>query len=184
MTTTTSEDKAAAASTAGTTGDRPASASAERKGAGRDFIDGGDQAGFVSAASQKAAEAYQAARERTAAAYAAARERAGSAYETAGRKTSEGIDSNPVAAVVGGLAVGAIVAALLPKTRREEELFGPVGRRLGDTAREAARAAREAGREQIEELGLNKDGLHRRLDKFTDRAVGGSGGSAGGAGDG
>jgi hypothetical protein len=159
------------------TDDRPASASANNKGAD------GEKAGNgrLSAASQKAADAYQAARDRTSAAYATARERAGSAYETAGRRTSEGIEANPVAALVGGLALGAIAAALLPKTEQEEKLLGPVGRRINDTARDAARSAREAGRQQLDELGLSRDGLKGKLDEFTDRAAGAVRTSAGAA---
>src|SRR5687768_9366690 len=105
-----------------TTDDRPATASATNSGAGTDGNEG------TSGRTAAARQAFESARERTAAAYATARERAGSAYETAGRRTGEGIDSNPVAAVVGGLAIGAIVAALLPRTSREEELLGGVGR--------------------------------------------------------
>ncbi len=158
-----------------TTDDRPASASANNSGAG---ADGNEGSGGRTAAAR---QAFESARERTAAAYAAARERAGSAYETAGRKTSQGIESNPVAAVVGGLAVGAIVAALLPRTSREEELLGGVGRRINDSAREAARAAKEAGRSQLDELGLSRDGLQSKLNEFTDRAVGAVKSSAGAA---
>jgi ElaB/YqjD/DUF883 family membrane-anchored ribosome-binding protein len=157
-----------------TTDDRPATASANNSGAG---ADGNDSGGRAAAARQ----AFESARERTAAAYATARERAGSAYETAGRKTSQGIDSNPVAAVVGGLAIGAIVAALLPRTSREEELLGGVGRKINDSAREAARAAKEAGRGQLDELGLSRDGLQGKLNAFTDRAVGAVKTSAGAA---
>jgi len=157
-----------------TTDDRPASASATNSGAG---ADGGDGGGRTAAARQ----AFETARDRTTAAYATARERAGSAYETAGRRTSEGIDSNPVAAVVGGLAVGALVAALLPRTSREDELLGSVGRKINDSAREAANAAKEAGRGQLDELGLSRDGLRSKLDEFTDRAVGAVKSSAGGA---
>lgn len=143
-----------------TTDERPASASATSKGA--------DSDSRVPAARQ----AYESARERTAAAYAAAREKAGSAYETAGRRAGEGIDSNPVAAVVGGLAIGAIVAALLPRTRQEDEYLGAAGRRVNEAAREAARAAREAGKGQLDELGLSRDGLKGKIDEFTGRAVG------------
>ena len=156
-----------------TTDDRPASASANNSGAGADGNDGGRAAA--------ARQAFESARERTAAAYATARERAGSAYETAGRKASQGIDSNPVAAVVGGLAIGAIVAALLPRTSREEELLGGVGRKIADTARDAANAAKEAGRGQLDELGLSRDGLQNKLNAFTDRAVGAVKSSAGAA---
>ena len=150
-----------------TTNDRPATASANSKGAGRDS--GANEPGGRLAAVR---EGYETARERTAAAYAAARERAGTVYETAGRRAGEGIDANPVAAVVGGLALGAILAALLPKTSKEEELLGPVGRKINDGARDAARAARESGVQQLEELGLTRDGIKRRLDEFSDRAAG------------
>jgi hypothetical protein len=156
------------------TDDRPASASANNSGAGSD---GNDSHGRAAAARQ----AFEAARERTSAAYATARERAGSAYETAGRKAGEGIDSNPVAAVVGGLAIGALVAALLPRTSREDELLGDVGRKINDSAREAARAAREAGKGQLDELGLSRDGLRGKLDELTDKAVGAVKTSAGAA---
>jgi hypothetical protein len=155
-----------------TTDDRPAAASATSKGAGAE-----GRESRIPAARQ----AYESARERTAAAYSAARERAGSAYETAGRRAGEGIDSNPVAAVIGGLAIGAVVAALLPRTRREDELLGDVGRRLNDSAVEAARAAREAGKGQLDELGLSRDGLRGKLDEFTGRAVGAIKDSAGAA---
>lgn len=157
-----------------TTDDRPASASATNSGAG---ADGNESGGRAAAARQ----AFESARDRTAAAYATAREAAGTAYETAGRRTSEGIDSNPVAAVVGGLAIGAIVGALLPRTSREDEMLGSVGRKINDSAREAARAAKEAGRGQLDELGLSRDGLRSKLDEFTDRAVGAVKSSAGAA---
>ena len=155
-----------------TTDDRPAAASATNRGS-----DAEGREGRVPAARQ----AYESARERTAAAYAAARERAGTAYESAGRRAGEGIDSNPVAAVVGGLAIGAIVAALLPRTRREDEMLGTAGRRVNEAAREAARAAREAGKTQLDELGLNRDGLKGKIDEFTGRAVGAVKSSAGAA---
>jgi hypothetical protein len=158
-----------------TTDERPAAASATNSGAGADGNEG------VGGRTAAARQAFENARERTTAAYAAARERAGSAYETAGRRTSEGIESNPVAAVFGGLAIGAIVAALLPRTRREDEMLGTVGRRINDGAREAARAARDAGKSQLDEIGLSREGLRGKLDEFTGRAVGAIKDSAGSA---
>ena len=130
-----------------TTPSTPASASSTNSGPG----DSGG--GRLASVRQSAADAYQAARERTASAYSTARGTAASA----GRRTAEGIDGNPMAAVVGGLALGAIVGALFPVSRQERQLFGSVGKRLNDTAREAATAARDAGKEQ--------------LDGFTDRAM-------------
>ncbi|MDT9597624.1 hypothetical protein [Sphingosinicella rhizophila] len=126
----------------------------------------------------KAAEAYQAARERTSAVYTVARERAGTALDTARdgaararRRTADQVDANPMIAIGGGLALGALLATLLPRTRREDQLLGKTGRRITDTAREATRAAREAGREQLDALGISKAAARRKLEEFTDHAV-------------
>ena len=156
-----------------TTTDSRATQSATNSGTGDTGGNGGGgDAGRLDNVRQSAADAYQSARERTTSAYQTARDRAGDAYQSAARRTSEGIDTNPVAAVLGGLALGAIAGALLPKTRREEDLLGPAGRKVTNTAREAARAAKEAGRQQIDELGLSKDGVQQRLNEFADKAVG------------
>lgn len=73
------------------------------------------------------------------------------------QKTSDGIDANPVAALIGGLALGALAAAVLPRTRKEDELLGDIGGRINETARGAAQAAQAAGRDKLDELGINKD---------------------------
>ncbi len=99
----------------------------------------------------RAAEAYETARTRTREAYAGVRDTASRAT----RRTAHEIDAHPMAAIAGGLAVGALIAAVLPATRRERELLGDVGHRITDAAREAARTATEAGRQQVEELSEN-----------------------------
>lgn len=132
---------------------------------------------------QGAAEAYETARERTTSAYQAAREKAGGAYQSAAQRTSDTIETNPMAAVAGGLALGLIAGALLPRTEREEALLGPAGRKMTGTARDAARAAKDAARQQIDELGLSKDGIQQRLGEFTERAAGAVRSSAGAAAD-
>jgi ElaB/YqjD/DUF883 family membrane-anchored ribosome-binding protein len=96
----------------------------------------------------RAAEAYETTREKTRASFSGVRERAADV----GRRTGEEIAANPMAAVAGGLAVGALVAALLPRTEREAQLLGGVGGRINDAAREAARSAADAGRAQVEEI--------------------------------
>ena len=97
---------------------------------------------------QAAADAYNSARERTSAAYSKTRD----AARNAGRSAADRIESNPMAAVLGGLALGAVAGLLLPRTRQEEEWIGPVGRRITDSAREAANAARDAGKQQLGDL--------------------------------
>lgn len=121
----------------------------------------------ASAARTRAADAYTAAREKTSSAYSSAREGA----SRAAQRTGEGINSNPEAALLGGLALGAILAAVLPKTQRESEAFGAVGRRITDTAREAARAAKEAGRSQLEEAGLTPEGARQKFSDIASRAT-------------
>lgn len=83
------------------------------------------------------------------------------------QRTADGIDASPVAALIGGLALGALAAAVLPRTRKEDELFGDIGGRINDTARGAAQAAKDAGRDKLDELGINKDAA---LDKAKELA--------------
>ena len=115
---------------------------------------------------QSASEAYEAARQRTSSLYGSTREGAA----RAGQRTAEGIDANPMAAVVGGLAIGAAVAALLPRTRRETEVLGPIGERLTESAREAANAARDAGRSKLDEIGLSREGAKQKLSELASSA--------------
>ena len=96
----------------------------------------------------RAADAYQAARDRTSTAFASARSRAADVS----RQAADQVAIYPVGAVIGGLAVGAVLAYLLPATRREAELLGSTGKRLTDAAREAAQRGVDAGKEQIEEI--------------------------------
>ena len=96
----------------------------------------------------RAAEVFETARERTASAYETARDRAGAVT----RRATEQMSVYPVAAVIGGFALGALVATLLPRTEREEKLLGRTGRRLTGAAREAAQKGLDAGRSQIEEI--------------------------------
>ena len=117
----------------------------------------------AAAARQTASAKLDSARAKASDAYSAAREKTSTAYGTARERTSDGIDSNPVGALVGGLALGALLAAVLPKSRREQELLGDYGRRVNEKAKEAARAAKDAGRGKLDEMGLNKDAAKQKL---------------------
>lgn len=84
-----------------------------------------------------------------------ARARTQSAYEAARERTSDVTDQlsvYPVAAVLGGLAIGALIGALAPRTQRETRLLGKTGQRLVDAGREAARKGIDAGRARTDEI--------------------------------
>jgi ElaB/YqjD/DUF883 family membrane-anchored ribosome-binding protein len=98
----------------------------------------------------KAGETYDGARERAIQAYDSARERASAAKVRAG----EGIGEAPLLALGGGLAIGALLAAVLPRTKAEDRLLGSVGGKITSGAKAAADAAKEAGREKLSELNI------------------------------
>ena len=85
------------------------------------------------------------------------RERAIDAYDSARRKATGGIEDAPLLALAGGLAAGAVLAALLPASRRERELLGPVADRIKGKAGDAVSAAKEAGQARLDELGLTRN---------------------------
>jgi hypothetical protein len=66
------------------------------------------------------------------------------------------LGTNPLGLLVGGIAVGALAGALIPRSAREKELLAPIGKRLGESAIAATAAAKEAGRS---ELGNQAKGL-------------------------
>jgi len=84
----------------------------------------------------------------------------------AGHKASSGIDHNPLAVLVGGVAVGALAGALLPRSAREKDLLRPVGARLGVVAGAAIAAAKEAGRSELEARGLTAEGAKEKTRTF------------------
>jgi hypothetical protein len=85
------------------------------------------------------------------------RTRAIAAYDSARRKAGGGIDEAPLLALAGGLAAGAVLAALIPASRKERELLGPVAGRIKDRAGDAVNAAKDAGQARLDELGLTRD---------------------------
>jgi hypothetical protein len=75
----------------------------------------------------------------------------------ASRKAADGIDEAPLIALAAGVAAGALLAALLPRTESETRLLRPTTDKLTDTARAAAAAARDAGKSRLAELGLTPE---------------------------
>ena len=110
-----------------------------------------------------------------------ARERAISAYDNARARASEaggrarqGLGEAPLLALGGGLALGALIAAVLPRTRTEERLLGDFGGRITGAARDATAAAKQAGREKLAELNITseagKSAVQNLIDGITEAA--------------
>ena len=72
-------------------------------------------------------------------------------------RAPEGIDEAPLLALAGGLAAGALLAALLPRTESETRALRPVRDKLTGSAKAAASAAKEAGTSRLAELGLTPE---------------------------
>ncbi|HEY6049032.1 MAG TPA: hypothetical protein VIV07_08320 [Sphingomicrobium sp.] len=86
-----------------------------------------------------------------------ARQRAIEAYEGARDRAVDTLGDAPLIALAGGLAVGALIAALLPRTKTETQFVRPTARRVKGAARAAADAARQTGSDRLEELGLSRE---------------------------
>lgn len=85
------------------------------------------------------------------------RQRAIGAYESARERASDTFGEAPLLALAGGMAAGALIAALLPRTQTEARLVGPTARRAKDSARAALSAARDTGTQRLGEMGLSRD---------------------------
>ena len=124
---------------------------------------------------KKVADAYGSGKEKTETVIKAVREGSAKITGSAKTKTNGSLEKNPIAALVGGLAIGAIAAALLPKTKRESDVLGSASNKVRSSASAAAKAARDAGKEQLDALGLNsgaaRDQLRSVIDKIGQAAA-------------
>jgi len=85
------------------------------------------------------------------------RQRAIDAYEGARERAAGSLSEAPLLALAGGLAAGALIAALLPRTKAETRALKPAVRRVRKTAKAAVEAARETGTDKLNELGLTRE---------------------------
>ena len=91
-------------------------------------------------------------RQRAIEAYGNARDRVGNA----GRRAGETLEEAPLLVLAAGVAAGAAIAALLPRSKTEDRLLRPVTDRARETARTAVQAAKDAGQGRLDELGLTR----------------------------
>ena len=125
----------------------------------------------IKSAADSAKDSLATAKAKTTQSTAAARAKASEAYEKGKGKTSDGIDKNPLAIVLGGIAIGAIVGALLPRTERETKVLGKAGKKLNKKARKMAEAAKAAGKDQVESLDLNGEALRLQFRDLVSKAA-------------
>jgi len=85
------------------------------------------------------------------------RQRAIDAYEGARERAAGSLSEAPLLALAGGLAAGALIAALLPRTKAETRALRPAVRRVRKTAKAAVEAARDTGSDKLNELGLTRE---------------------------
>lgn len=110
----------------------------------------------------------------TAARNGSPRQRAIEAYDGARERATDTLGQAPLLALAGGIAAGALIAALLPRTDAEAKLVRPTARRVKDSARAAVEAARGTGSQRLGELGISREKgeetFRSLLDGLTDAA--------------
>jgi type IV secretory pathway TrbL component len=85
------------------------------------------------------------------------RQRAIEAYAGARDRTVGTLSEAPLIALAGGIAAGALIAALLPRTKAETRAVRPTARRVKDTAKAAFKAAKDTGGEKLSEVGITRE---------------------------
>ena len=86
-------------------------------------------------------------------------------------RTGDSIDKNPLAIVLGGLALGVIAGALIPRSEREGKMLGKTGKKLNKKAKKMAEAAKAAGQSKVDSLGLNGDALRDQFRGLVSKAA-------------
>jgi hypothetical protein len=77
-------------------------------------------------------------------------------FSDLGTTASGQIDGSPLIALGAGVALGAVLAAILPASQREKELFGPIGGKINDAGSDVVERARDLGKQKFDELAGDK----------------------------
>lgn len=115
----------------------------------------------------KADEAYEATRKKADATIRSTR----SSAAKVSRRAADGVEHNPLAVMIGGVALGALVGVLLPRSERETKALGSLGRKVNTTAKTAAEAAKKAGKQQLDTLGLSRRAARDQVANLVDKAI-------------
>lgn len=94
------------------------------------------------------------------------KQRAREATETVRRKLDDvadagvtAVEGRPLTALAGAIAVGAAAAALIPVTRREQDVVGPLGAKARGAIDQAMQSAKVAGIDHLTAQGLTSAAL-------------------------
>ncbi|HEU4960934.1 MAG TPA: hypothetical protein VFT56_11050 [Sphingomonas sp.] len=87
------------------------------------------------------------------------------------QRAGDAMEGNPLAVLAGGAAVGFLAGAVLPKTARETELLGPVGKRLTAAATAAAATARDTGLQELEARGISPKAAKAEVNRLFEGVV-------------
>ena len=98
----------------------------------------------------------------------AARQKAIEAYEGARDRATDTLGQAPLIALAGGIAAGALIAALLPRTETETRLVRPTARRVKGSAKAALDAAQAASKQNFKELGFTREKGEKTFNNFLD----------------
>lgn len=110
---------------------------------------------------------YHDARDKAAETFSASKD----SVQDAAHRAAHEIEANPLLVLAGGLALGVVIGALLPRSTKEKELLGPLGSKLGETARQAFAAAKDAGYQELDSAGLTKSAAKDRGKDLFDGVV-------------
>lgn len=93
------------------------------------------------------------------------------AVSDAADRAIDAIEANPLAVLVGGIAVGAVAGALIPRSEREKAALAPIGKRIAEGATAAIAAAKATGKEQLSASVMSKDAAKEGARKVFESAL-------------
>jgi len=77
-------------------------------------------------------------------------------FEDLSRSAAEQIDNSPLIALGAGVALGAVLGAMLPASRKERELLQPLGAKLNTAGTGAIERGRELAKQRFDEMAGDK----------------------------
>lgn len=84
----------------------------------------------------------------------------------ASERFNSSVEASPLAVLAGGVALGLVAGAMLPKTQIEGQYLGPLGQKLNAGVKTAGVAAVEAGKAELAANGLSRVGASEQVGKL------------------